>query len=99
MLEDGDQSGAAEDFEVVRTRILSLFFIAKFHNKFFSPDKNEQIEATKAAIDFYKRVIDSCNIDGRVKTALEEEFRTSIDASDMLQRQLQAYQLQDDPMI
>ena len=53
---------------------------------------------TKAAIDFYKRVIDSCNIDGRVKTALEEEFRTSIDASDMLQRQLQAYQLQDDPM-
>jgi hypothetical protein len=36
------KNDAENDVTDVRTRLLSFFFIAKFHNKFFSPDKAEQ---------------------------------------------------------
>ena len=81
-----------------RHRLLAYYFIAKFHNKFFSPDKDEQLAETQKAIDFYRRVIDGCKNDDDVLTSLEEEFKASVDAADMLQRQIQAYNLHEEIM-
>ena len=83
-----------------RHRLLAFYFIAKFHNKFFSPDKDEQLAATQKAIDFYRRVIDACKNEDNddVSTSLKEEFKASVDAADMLQRQIQAYDLRDEVM-
>ena len=78
---------------------MAFYFIAKFHNKFFSPDKDEQLAETQKAINFYRRVIDGCkNDDNDVRTSLKEEFKASVDAADMLQRQIQAYNLRDEAM-
>ena len=80
--------------------MLAYYFIAKFHNKFFSPDKDEQLAATQTAIDFYRRVIDGCKNEDNddVSTSVKEAFKASVDAADMLQRQIQAYNLRDEVM-
>jgi hypothetical protein len=54
------------------------------------------MEATQTSIDFYDKVIDGCNNDAKVKASVEEEFKTSVDAADMLRRQLQAYKLKEE---
>ena len=79
---------------------MAFYFIAKFHNKFFSPDKDEQLAETQKAINFYRRVIDGCKNEDNddVRTSLKAEFGASVDAADMLQRQIQAYNLRDEVM-
>ncbi len=85
-----------ETSEDVRSRLLSWFFIAKFHNKFFSTDRQQQMAATQRSVDFYRKVVDFCKSDEKAKLMIQEEFMNSIDAADLLERQIIAYNLQNE---
>ncbi len=52
--------------------------------------------STQRSIDFYRKVIDFCRVDENAKSKIEEELKNSIDAADLLERQIIAYNLQNE---
>ena len=66
--------------------VKAWFQIARLYNKFFSPDRKEQMAYTKLAICYYTRVMDSESKIGSGQCA--EEIRVSIETSDLLRRQV-----------
>jgi len=74
----------------------ALYFIAKTYNKSFSPRKNEQIEFTQKAIEYYDKIIAYCQSNETAKSLIKNELKSSIDAKDLLERQIKTYQKTED---
>ena len=49
------------------------------------------MEYTQKAIDFYHKVVQFCKRHENAKTTFEEEFKNSLDAADLLERQIKTY--------
>jgi len=49
------------------------------------------MEYTQRAIDFYHKVVQFCKCHEAAKAIFEEEFKNSIDAADLLERQIKTY--------
>lgn len=68
------------------------YYIAKFYNKVYSPDPDEQIWYTKQAIDHYGMIVSYCRLNTQASNFIPDGFKSSLDAKDMLERQIKAYQ-------
>jgi hypothetical protein len=66
--------------------------IAKFYNKVYSPDPEEQICYTKKAIDHYGMIVSYCRLNSQASNFIPDGFKSSLDAKDMLERQIKAYE-------
>ena len=64
------------------------FYIARFHNKFFTPNRKEQLKYTKKAICFYECVVAGTKANEDTKESLGEELRISVETADLLKRQV-----------
>ena len=76
----------AEDEKVMY--VSSHYQIGRFFNKYFSPDRDEQIGYTERAIEHYKAVICHCARFPDLKKPLKEELENCRQSVDMLERQI-----------
>ena len=77
--------------EEVRQVLLAWFFKARFLNKFFSPNREEQINYSRAAIKSYEMVLCYCARNPEAKKLIPEEYKTSRGTADMLKRQVKLH--------
>ena len=75
----------------VRQVLHAWFYKARFLNKFFSPNREEQINYSRAAIKSYEMVLCYCARNPEAKKLIPEEYKTSRGTADMLKRQVKLH--------
>ena len=78
--------------EEVQQVLLAWFYKARFLNKFFSPNREEQIDYSRAAIKNYEMVLCYCARNMEAKKLIPEEYKTSRGTADMLKRQVKLHE-------
>ena len=78
--------------EEIRQVLHAWFYKARFLNKFFSPNREEQIDYSRAAIKNYDMVLCYCARNPDAKKLIPEEFKISRGTSDMLKRQVKLHE-------
>ena len=76
----------------IRQVLLAWFYKARFLNKFFSPNREEQIDYSRAAIKNYEMVLCYCARNPDTKKLIPQEYKTSLGVSDMLKRQVKLHE-------
>ena len=70
-------------------QVLSAWFSkARFLNKFFAPNRDEQMKYTKEAIKHYQMVICYCARNPEARKLIPNEYKTSVEVADLLKRQV-----------
>ena len=78
--------------EEVRQVLIAWFYKARFLNKFFSPNREEQIDYSRAAIKNYEMVLCYCARNPEARKLIPEEYKTSLGVADMLKRQVKLHE-------
>jgi hypothetical protein len=87
ILKDGDDSLSDAD-EEDRVRVARAWYLmARLYNKFFTPDRTEQLAYSKNAICYYTRVAD-VGTRFEMGPVMADEIRISVETSDLLRRQV-----------
>ena len=70
-------------------QVLSAWFCkARFQNKFFAPNRDEQMKYTREAIKHYQMVICYCTRNPEARKLIPNEYKTSVEVADLLKRQV-----------
>ena len=70
-------------------QILKAWFSkARFLNKFFAPNREEQMTYTREAITYYDKILCYCAQHPDAKRLIAEEYKMTVDVADLLKRQL-----------
>ena len=77
-----------KDDEEVRQYLVTRFSKARFLNKFFAPNREEQMKYTKEAIKHYELVLCYCAQYPKAKELIPEEYNSSLGVADLLKRQV-----------
>jgi len=77
--------------EMVRPAIVTIFRIARFYNKLFTPIREDQIRFTKLAIEYYQRIVDYCATNADQAKKVEFEHNQSVSVIDLLERQIKMH--------
>ena len=72
----------------VKQVLMAWFAKARFLNKFFAPNQEEQMEYTREAIKHYEKVMCYCARNPEYKKLVPHEYKKSVDVADLLKRQL-----------
>jgi hypothetical protein len=70
------------------TRVQAWFAMAQLQNKFFSPDRSQQMQYAKEAIASYFKVIQLCRGNAKLEHDHKALLAKSIDVKDLLERQV-----------
>ena len=54
------------------------------------------MEFTQKAINFYHKVVQFCKCHEEARVTFEEEFKNSLDAADLLERQIKTYNAENE---
>ena len=76
----------------VQQVLIAWFYKARFLNKFFSPNREEQIDYSRAAIKNYEMVLCYCARYPEAKKLIPNEYKTSLGVADMLKRQVKVHE-------
>ena len=76
-----------EEVEVKQV-LIAWFSKARFLNKFFAPNREEQMKYTKEAIKHYGMVICYCARNSEARKLIPNEYKTSVEVADLLKRQV-----------
>ena len=70
-------------------QVLNAWFCkARFQNKFFAPNRDEQMKYTREAIKHYQMVICYCARNPEARKLIPNEYKTSVEVADLLKRQV-----------
>ena len=76
----------------VRQLLKAWFSKARFLNKFFAPNREEQMEYTQEAIKHYDKILCYCARNPDAKKLIPQEYKISVDVADLLKRQLKHHE-------
>ena len=79
-----------DDF--VQPAIVTIFRMARFYNKVFTPIGEDQIKYTKLAIEHYRRITTYCDANQDQLKKVEHELQQSISTIDLLERQIKMHE-------
>ena len=81
-----------EEEDDVKKVLIAWFSKARFLNKFFAPNRDEQIKYSLEAIKHYEMVICYCSRHPDSKKLIPEEYKTSVGVADLLKRQVKLHE-------
>jgi len=79
-----------------KLHLKAWYLIGKFYNKVYSPDPEEQMYFTKKAVEYYGLIVSYCRLNANASDFIADGFKSSLDAKDLLERQIIAYQSRKD---
>lgn len=77
--------------DMVRPAIVTIFRMARFYNKLFTPIREDQIKFTKLAIEYYQKIVAYCSANPDQAKKVEFEHNQSISVIDLLERQIKMH--------
>jgi len=77
--------------DTVKPAMVTIFRMARFYNKVFTPIREDQNKFTKQAIEYYQKVVDYCTANPDQTRKVDFELNQSISVIDLLERQLQMH--------
>jgi len=99
IMQRGQDLGSLEKDKIVLLA-RGWFYTAKLYNKFFTPDRKEQMRYSNMAICYYTRVMDAVQRvdggEGAMDVEIRELARISAETSDLLRRQVKMQEIEED---
>ena len=77
--------------DTVRAAIVTVFRMARFYNKVFTPIREDQMKYTKLAIEYYQKITNYCSENPDHAKKVEFEQNQSISVIDLLERQIKMH--------
>ena len=86
--EDKVKNNLLKEEDEVKQVLIAWFSKARFLNKFFAPNRDEQMKYTREAIKHYELVLCYCARNPDSRKLIPTEYKKSIEVADLLKRQV-----------